>query len=383
VSGKPFNDHAGGVSDMISDGVRHDGCTVGATMTSRYVFDRAPARIYWELTRACDLACRHCRAEAAAQRDPRELSPEESLAVIERLAAFGSPAPHLVLTGGDPLKRPDLFQLIEHGQRAGLNVAVAPSATPLLTPEVIVRFKAAGVEAISLSVDGASAQTHDALRGFPGCFERTRSIAQAAVNAGLPFQANTLVSQETVGQLAAIGQLVSDWGASRWSLFMLIAVGRGAVLQPIGAGSCELLFDWISDLKLPGTPVITTTEAPHYRRVLLEKLGASAASMPGAGMRDGNGVMFISHTGEIQPSGFLPIVAGNVREHDPVAIYRESALFRSLRRPELFGDQCGQCDYRHICGGSRARAFAATGDPLGHDPLCAHEPTRLRRASRA
>jgi AdoMet-dependent heme synthase len=351
-------------------------------MSSRLVFDRAPARIYWELTRACDLACRHCRAEAAAQRASNELSPEESIAVIDRLAAFGPPAPHLVLTGGDPLKRPDLFELIEHAQRVGLRVAVAPSATPLLTAEVIGRFMAAGVEAISLSIDGASAQTHDAIRGFPGCFERTREIARAAVEVGLPFQANTLVSQETIGELSAIGRLVSDWSASRWSLFMLIAVGRGAVLQPIGAGACELLFDWISDLKLPGTPVITTTEAPHYRRVLLEKRGEGVARMPGAGMRDGNGVMFISHTGEVQPSGFLPIVAGNVRDADPVAIYRESPLFRSLRRPELFGEPCGHCDYRHLCGGSRARAFAATGDPLGSDPLCAHEPTRLRRASR-
>jgi radical SAM protein with 4Fe4S-binding SPASM domain len=231
-------------------------------------------------------------------------------------------------------------------------------------------------------VDGATAATHDSLRGIDGCFERTELLARAALRVRLPFQINTLVSQETIGELAGIARLACAWGAARWSLFLLVAVGRGSVLEPISAGTCEMLLQWLADLSLPGLPVITTTEGPHYRRILLEHRPAGAvgkARMPGAGIRDGNGVMFISHTGDIQPSGFLPLVAGNVRNIDPVMVYRESPLFQALRMPDTFSARCGACDYRHLCGGSRARAFAASGDPLGDDPLCLHEPRASRQ----
>ncbi|HEV2056431.1 MAG TPA: TIGR04053 family radical SAM/SPASM domain-containing protein [Methylomirabilota bacterium] len=354
-------------------------------MNARLRFDRAPRRIYWEVTRACDLACRHCRAEAAPERDPAELDAAEGLRLIEELASFGAPLPHLILTGGDPLKRADLFALIASSRARGFGVSVAPSATPLLTAEVIARLKAAGVEAVSLSLDGSDAPRHDALRRIEGCFDRTLAAARACAAVGLPFQVNTLVSEETLDDLPAIHRLATDLGAARWSLFFLVAVGRGTMLKPITAEACERLFERLLDLGGNGGPIITTTEAPHFRRVVLERArraGRGLAALPlgpmlhGVGIRDGNGIMFISHTGEVHPSGFFLLSAGDARTADPVALYRDSDLFRMLRRPELLTGRCGRCEYAETCGGSRARAFAATGDPMAEDPLCLYESAR-------
>ncbi len=352
-------------------------------MSGAIRFDRAPRRVYWEVTRACDLACRHCRAEAAPEPDPGELTATEGLRLIERLAGFGMPLPHLILTGGDPLKRPDLFALIAAARRLGFDVSVAPSGTPLLTVQTIFALKAAGVDAISLSLDGSSAARHDALRGVPGCFDRTIAAARGAAAATLPFQVNTLVSAETLSDLPAVHQVAADLGAARWSLFFLVSVGRGSILRPITPDECERLFDRLADLSRTPGPLITTTEAPHFRRVALERArraGRGQFAVPqrsighGAGIRDGNGIMFISHTGEVHPSGFLPLTAGNIRTVDPVALYRDSGVFRALRRTDLFGGRCGRCEYREPCGGSRARAFAATRDPLAEDPLCLYQP---------
>jgi len=350
-------------------------------MTASHVFDQAPRRAYWEVTRACDLACRHCRAEAAPEADPAELTPEEGQRLLRGLARFGSPLPHLVLTGGDPLKRADLFSLIETARALGFAVSVAPSGTPLLNARAIWRLKAAGVEAISLSLDGADAARHDGLRGVPGCFERTLAAARECAAAGLPFQVNTLVSEETLDDLPAIHRLAAALDAARWSLFFLVAVGRGRVLRPITAEACERLFEQLLDLAGTPGPAITTTEAPHFRRVARERARRAGheerpqrAAGHAAGIRDGNGIMFISHAGEVHPSGFLPLSAGNVRTADPVALYRDSGLFGLLRRVDLFGGRCGRCEYRHVCGGSRSRAWASTGDPLAEDPLCLYEP---------
>lgn len=338
------------------------------------VFERAPRRVYWEVTRACDLACRHCRAAAVAARDAAELSTAEGLCLIEQLAAFGERGLHLVLTGGDPLKRPDLFTLIAAARAAGLAVAVAPSATPLLEPAVVRRLQAAGVEAISLSLDGATATAHDALRGVPDTFERTLSAARTARVVGLPVQINTLVAAETLDQLPAIFLRVAALEAARWSLFFLVSVGRGTVLQPLTPPESEELLRWLAHVAGGGAPVVTTTEAPQFRRVLLQQRVATGGH--GAGMRDGNGVLFISHTGAVHPSGFLPLAAGNVRTDDVRAIYRDAPLFRTLRQADAFGGRCGRCEFRWQCGGSRARAYAASGDPLSEDPLCGYQPVR-------
>jgi MoaA/NifB/PqqE/SkfB family radical SAM enzyme len=342
----------------------------------RLVFDRAPQRIYWEITRACDLACRHCRAEASPLADPHELSPEEGQRLLQQLASFGDPLPHVILTGGDPLKSADLWDLIARGRELGMGVAVSPSATPLVTKEVVARLARAGVEAISLSVDGSTAERHDALRGVPGCFARTLEAGKAAAEARLPVQVNTLVSEETYDDLPQIHRVAREICASRWSLFFLVSVGRGTVLNPISSAQCDRLFEWLTDLpRGEGWPIVTTTEAPHFRRVVRERHKLpTAAGHGGAGIRDGNGVMFISSTGDVYPSGFLPVAAGNVRLRDPVAIYRDAPMFTVLRSASEFGGRCGVCSFQRICGGSRARAYAATGDVLAEDPLCSYQP---------
>lgn len=347
---------------------------------SGLVFDQTPLRVYWELTRACDLACRHCHAEAVRLRHPDELNTAEGLRLLHEIAAFGDPKPHVVLTGGDPLQRPDLWVLITAAQALGLGVSVAPSATPLLTPTALARLQEAGVEAISLSLDGSTAPRHDAFRGIPGTFERTLDAARAAADAGLSFQVNTLVAAETLDDLPAIYLLTSDVGAARWSLFFLVGVGRGALLEPIAPAEADDLMRWLAELADQGVePVVTTTEAPHFRRVTLQRRG-SPTRWHGAGVRDGNGIMFISHTGEVQPSGFLPLTAGDVRAQHVVEIYRESRLFRALRQADRFAGRCGRCEFHWLCGGSRARAYAASGDPCGEDPLCSYQPRGARSA---
>ena len=345
-------------------------------------FDRAPLRVYWELTRSCDLACRHCRAEAVEHRHPRELTTVEGLHLLENLSSFGDPKPHVVLTGGDPLKRPDLWVLIAAAWGLGLPVSVAPSATPLLRPEAVRRLKGAGVEAISLSLDGSTPDRHDAFRGVAGTFERTLVAGQAARNVDLPFQVNTLVAKETLDDLPAIYLLATELGAARWSLFFLVSVGRGTVLEQITPTEGEDVLRWLAELAGRGSaPVVTTTEAPHFRRVMLQRRQFKARAH-GAGIRDGNGIMFISHTGDVHPSGFLPVSAGNVRTNDIVSIYRDSLLFRRLRQPALFTGRCGRCEFHSYCGGSRARAYAASGDPFSEDPLCAYQPRRAAPCER-
>jgi radical SAM protein len=347
------------------------------------VFGEAPLRVYWELTRACDLACRHCRAEAVPSRDPRELTSAEGRRLLDALRDTAGP-PRVILTGGDPLKRPDFWALVEHGVGLGLGVSVAPSGTPALTPEVVRQLRRAGVEAMSLSLDGSDAVRHDGLRGVSGCFARTMVAAHAAVEEGIPLQVNTLATAETLPDLPAIADLVERTGAARWSLFFLVQIGRGRALGQLSPAACEALLGWLWRRSRRPPPVVTTTEAPHYRRVALQHARAEAparppsrvgpAARPGFGLRDGNGIMFVSHTGEIQPSGFLPLTEGNVRTSSFLDVYRQSALFRGLREPGRFGGRCGRCEYRQICGGSRARAHAASGDPFGEDPLCAYEP---------
>ena len=358
-------------------------------MGDAFVYAQRPQRVYWEVTRACDLACRHCRAEAVPDPDPAELTTAEGRRLLERVMAFGEPLPHVVLTGGDPLKRKDLFELVATARELGLRVSVAPSATPLLTPEALRQLHTAGIDAISLSLDGSTAENHDAIRGIPGTYERTLEAARIASETNLPFQVNTLVCAETLDDLPAIHDQVVAMRAARWSLFFLVTVGRGQVLQPVSADQAEALLGWIASLSgRPGRDrlVVTTTEAPQLRRVVLERQRRAHGQAPeveravggstrhAAGIRDGNGIVFISHTGAICPSGFLEISTGNVRCDDIVEIYRSSTLFQELRDPGAFGGRCGRCEYHWVCGGSRARAFSTSGDPLAEDPLCLHDP---------
>ncbi len=346
-------------------------------------YAQTPLNIYWEMTQACALACRHCRAEAMPDPNPRELTFEESLAFLGQIPKFGSPMPQLILTGGDPLARPDLFLLIEEAGRLGIGVSITPAATPALTREVLTRLKAHGVGGLGLSLDGSTAARHDSIRGVTGTFDRTLHAMKWAADLQMPLQVNTLVSEETAADIPSIYELLKQFDVMRWSLFFLISVGRGKMLQPLSPKEGERLMGWVYETSRVSPFVLATTEAPSYRRFALEKLRAegmtgeqikSAKVARSFGIRDGHGIMFVSSTGEICPAGFLPVVAGNVREDHIVDVYRSSDLFESLHDPMRFEGRCGHCEYHALCGGSRARAYAATGNPLESDPFCAYEP---------
>ena len=349
-------------------------------------YSRNPLIVYWEMTQACALSCKHCRAEAMPLRHPLEMTHLESVGFLQQIAEFGDPLPHLILTGGDPLSRPDLHDLIDHADALGLQVSITPSATSALNEDAINKLRMHGVQSLGLSLDGSSAGRHDAIRAVPGCFERTMAAAQQAGRIGVPIQINTLVSEETADDLPAIYRLLTTFPVMRWSLFFLISVGRGKALREVSPQRGEELMNWIFDLTAEAPFAIKTTEAPSYRRIALNRMLASKASAEemnsssvskGFQIRDGHGIVFVSHLGEVYPSGFLPLSCGNVRSGSLVEIYRDSPLFRALHSPRQFQGKCGICDLRQICGGSRARAFAYTGNPLASDPFCLYQPSDL------
>lgn len=346
--------------------------------------NQRPLLVYWELTRACELACQHCRAEAVRFRHPDELTTEEGYRLLDQLTQFGSPLPHIVITGGDPLKRPDLWELIAAARERGFTIAITPSGTYALTPEIVSRFKQDGIWMMALSIDGSTAERHDNIRQVPGSFDQTVLAAQWAKDAALPIQVNTLVCEQTADDLSGVYDLITQLGAARWSLFFLIQVGRGKGLEEVSPRHAERICEWLFKKACEGKVDIKTTEAPFYRRVALQN---DLAKQPnriaetvrrGFGIRDGAGIMFVSHVGEVYPSGFLPVRAGNVREQSPVEIYRNASLFQSLRDVDQLKGKCRYCEHRRVCGGSRARAFAYTGDPLESDPLCPYVSEEAR-----
>lgn len=367
-----------------SAGTGHPGRTSGqGMMHSPRDYARTPLNIYWEMTQACALACRHCRAEAMPLPHPNELSFAEGLAFLDQIKDFGEPLPHLILTGGDPLNRPDLFQIIDEARARGIGVSITPAATAALTRDVLARLKDHGIDGLGLSLDGSNAARHDAIRGVPGTFDRTMQAIEWGEELDIPIQVNTLVAEETAEDIPAVYRLLQPHHIARWSLFFLISVGRGKVLQPMSPEAGEALMRWVYDTAKAAPFIVATTEAPSYRRVALERMreegmtGEQIKRSPAArgfGIRDGHGIMFVSNTGDICPAGFLPIAVGNVRSDNVAEIYRNAPLFKQLHDPHSFEGRCGYCEYSALCGGSRARAFEATGSPLGSDPFCTYVP---------
>jgi radical SAM protein len=345
------------------------------------VYEDAPRYIFWELTRACDLACLHCRAEAQREPLPGELDLAEVLSVVSDIADF-EPVPHLVLTGGDPLKRRDLFTIIDAARNRGVGVSLAPAVSDRLDRAVLERLAGSGVRLISVSLDWPDAARHDALRRSAGCFERTFATIGAAQSAGLGVQVNSLVTAASAESMPQMYELLLPLGIVRWSLFFLINVGRGSLLEEIRPGPAERLLRWLYTRAKEAPFQIKTTEAMHYRRVVLTRMQAEGSRLleqrpaiaAAFGIRDGNGIVFINHDGEVYPSGFLPLSAGNVRSRSLVEIYRHSPVLTALRNIANLKGHCGRCEFAPVCGGSRARAYAATGDPFAADPLCPYRP---------
>jgi radical SAM protein with 4Fe4S-binding SPASM domain len=381
-----------------------------------------PVVLIWEVTQACELACDHCRADAGRGRHPDELTTAEGRALLDEAATEFGEGQVVVLSGGDPLKRPDLPELVDYGTDRGLRMSLTPSGTQSLTPDRVRDLADAGLSRMALSFDGGRPETHDGFRGESGSYADTVRAAEAAREAGISLQINTTVCAETVDDLPAIRDLVADLGAIRWSVFFLVPVGRGATLDPVPPMQADAVMEWLARVEDDASFAVKTTEAPQYRRVKQQvepPAGAvggddrdgsgrptgpppgvggdgSRGSPPGVGesgaktgdtggpppgvatgrpsVLAGDGFAFVSHVGEVYPSGFLPKSAGNVRESSVAERYRESDLFTALRDREKLRGKCGACEFRAVCGGSRSRAYAATGDPLAADPLCPYEP---------
>jgi AdoMet-dependent heme synthase len=333
-----------------------------------------------------DLVCKHCRACAQPARDRAELTTSEGKLLLDQFARGGVPL--VVLTGGDPAKRPDLLELVEHGVRAGLNLGLTPSATPLVTNELVAEVAALGLSRLAISIDGHTPAVHDEFRGVAGSFAEARRILEAAARAGLATQINTTVHADNIHDLAGMAGLVEALGARLWSVFYVVPTGRAhAEMLPDTAAVEDSLHELASIAERVGFGV-KTTAAPHYRRVLVQRVKRGGAAVQhgtygrtAIRINDGRGFVFVSHRGEIFPSGFLPVVCGNVRTDDVLSVYRNHPVFQQLRDSGQLQGKCGVCEYRNLCGGSRARAYALTSDYLQSDELCAYVPPGYVAAS--
>ncbi len=345
-------------------------------------YSQAPQVVFWEVTRACALKCLHCRAQAQPRRHPDELTTEEGCRLLEALASF-DPAPIVILTGGDPFLRRDLFQLLSYAMGLGLRVSLSPSATKLVTREALHQLRTLGISRLSLSLDGSTAAIHDAFRGVPGSFQRTQECIADALDVGLGLQVNTTVSRYNREDLPAIAQRLATFPKmALWDLFFLVPTGRAQRADVISAEAHEEVYGWLYSLR-PELPFqIKTTLGQSYRRVVLQRdlkagndLQESRAAVVRTATNDGKGVCFISHLGTVYPSGFLPVPCGDVRRQSITDVYRHSPVFQALRDPERLKGKCGHCPFRDVCGGCRARAYAYTGDYLEAEPCCIFEPS--------
>ncbi|WP_432797890.1 TIGR04053 family radical SAM/SPASM domain-containing protein [Poriferisphaera sp. WC338] len=360
----------------------------------------SPLLVFYEVTRACDLVCKHCRACAQPQSHPNEMDTAQSKNFLKQLTTFPK-KPIVVLTGGDPLKRDDIFELIEYAtQDCKLDVSFVPSATPLLDDDVLKQLKAAGISRLGLSIDGADIETHDEQRGIPGTFTHAINILKRAHELGIETQVNTTITKANVNQIDAMGELMATLNIALWSVFFLVPVGRGLNDLRIEPHEYKKVFKQINQQSAKHKFAVKTTEAPFFRRYMIQNLhqqkenGEAArnghalkektnghangrakpslrsGSKAPLGINDGKGIMFVSHIGDVYPSGFLPANCGNVKFETAVDIYQKHETFLKLRRPELLKGKCGYCGFRDVCGGSRARAKAVTGDMFAPEPDC-------------
>jgi radical SAM protein len=357
-------------------------------------FSQAPLLVIWESTRSCALACDHCRADADITTHPNELTTEEGKNLINQVKAMGTPI--MILSGGDPLNRKDLEELIRYGKSAGLRMGTIPAATPNLTRERLASLKEAGVDQIAFSLDGATAASHDSFRRTPGAFEIVLRAAREARALGIPIQINSCFGAWNWNEFGALAELVSTMDIAFWEVFFLIPVGRGAKLGGLTPAQFEEGFAKLRRMTQEKPFVVKLTEGQHFRRFVLQaEAGAGSAAaarvehavarpaslraglrLPKRAVNAGDGFMFIDHLGDICPSGFLPVRRGNIREDSLAEVYRHDELFRGLRDHSKLKGKCGVCEYREVCGGSRARSWAVTGDAWASDESCAYEPAR-------
>ncbi len=347
-------------------------------------YGQQPFILAWELTRACNLACVHCRAAAQLRPHPGELTTDEVFRVIDDIARFEIP-PTVILTGGDPMRRRDLIPIIRRLTERGIRSALTPAGTPIASHTRLAAARDAGLSLIAISLDGPDAERHDAFRKVRGSFGWTLRIVDTVHELGLPLQMHTTLSRRTIGMMPQMADLADELGAKVWAVFCLVPTGRAGIEDEITAAEYEEVFAWLTERSKTAGWQLKLTEGYHYRRVQAQisgrpardgGAGAGRAPLP---VNAGNGFCFISHLGDVAPSGFLPVNAGNVREQSLVDLYQHHPVFRALRDPDLLKGKCGVCEFRKVCGGSRSRAYAHTGDYLESDPACAYQPRLLEQ----
>jgi radical SAM protein len=359
-------------------------------LRARPDFNERPFIVIWETTQACDLACVHCRASAQALRSQEELSTEEAKRLIDEVHAMKAPV--FIFTGGDPLKRPDIFELVEYATSLGMKPSMSPSATPLLTREAIRELKQRGLARMAISLDGSNSAIHDAFRGVPGTFTRAIDAICQAREIGLTVQVNTTLTPRNFADLETLAQLLETLDIVLWSVFFLVPTGRGQTSDLVTGEQFEQVFEKLYEISCHSSFDVKTTEAMHFRRYVAQRRAEVRrqtgitpaphlrASMPDGigrgplGISDGKGFVFVSHVGEVYPSGFLPLSGGNIRRQSLDDIYRHSSLFVSLRDTANLMGKCGVCEFREICGGSRSRAYAVSGSPFAAEPCCIYQP---------
>ncbi|WP_018930359.1 TIGR04053 family radical SAM/SPASM domain-containing protein [Gracilibacillus lacisalsi] len=366
-------------------------------------YHKDPFIVIWEVTRACALKCLHCRADAQYHRDPRELNFDEAKQLIDQIQSMNNPL--LVFTGGDPLEREDLLDIVQYAVQKGVRVSMTPSATPNVTKEVMQKAKEVGLSRWAFSIDGPNKEVHDFFRGTTGSFDRTIEAINYLHELGMPLQINTVISQYNIEYLEEMRALMEQLNVVLWSVFFLVPVGRGQDKDMISPTEHEKVFRWLYQVSKTASFDIKTTAAQHYRRVVLQQKAreqkiekddiafqnvlseGAIGTVDGLGrapkgVNDGNGFIFISHIGDVYPSGLLPVKVGNVRLQSLPEIYRESPILKQLRDPDQYKGKCGICEFRHVCGGSRSRAYAATGDYLESEPYCVYIPRAMRKKNK-
>ncbi|MBY7143091.1 TIGR04053 family radical SAM/SPASM domain-containing protein [Virgibacillus sp. NKC19-3] len=365
-------------------------------------YNKNPFIVIWELTQACQLKCLHCRAEAQHHRHPLELTFEEGKKLVDDIYEMDNPM--LVFTGGDPLERPDVFDIAEYAVQKGVRVSMTPSATPNVTKKAMKKAKDVGLARWAFSIDGHCKEIHDHFRGTEGSFDLTMNAISYLNELEMPLQVNTVISTYNYKYLEEMAEMVENLNCVLWSVFFLVPTGRGKESDMISPAEHERVLRWLYMLSKRAPFDIKTTAAQHYRRVVIqgkmreskgksdkERIFYQDALTNGKtdqidglgrapkGVNDGNGFVFISHTGDVLPSGLLPIKAGNIRETPLATIYRTSEVFQNLRNPDNYKGKCGICEFRHVCGGSRSRAYNVTGDYMESEPYCVYIPKAMRQ----
>lgn len=362
-------------------------------------FNENPFIVIWEVTRACELRCVHCRADAQTKPHPDELTHEEGIQLIDQIYEMDNPM--LVFSGGDCMMREDLYELADYAVKKGMRVSITPSATDNVTKEKMEMAKKVGLSRWAFSLDGPNPEIHDQFRGISGSFELTVEKIKYLRELGMPLQINTVISKYNYDHLEQMAQLVEELGAIMWYIFLLVPTGRAQLDACLSPAEHDKVFRWLYKLNKTSSFDIKTTAAQHYRRVVIQEkvrehlldrntilyedtITSNYASQidglsraPKA-VNDGNGFIFISHTGDVMPSGLLPIKLGNVRYQTLKEIYRESPVLKDIRNPDKYKGKCGVCEYRYVCGGSRSRTYAVTGDYLESEPFCVYIPQAMR-----